>query len=311
MPREAGIAHEWNRRKLTNVGVWGPFGVEWQLDRERPAIAVCSSGTPSRRRASSRLRRGGEVIDPRVALPGRSWRVMAAAVLILIAPGEASGQARAVLIGRVVSDSNESPVRGAEVVLEEGRVTTTTNAAGVFRLSGLPAGRHRVVVRHIGFEPAGTDLLLSDRDTVAIVVRLRASSVVLDSLVVTAEGRPLRPDLQALEVRKRMGLGKIFNAEDLAAFEGRTILDVIRRYAVIDGGGVSSRRGTTSFQQRHCPMQVILDGLPVTRFDFRVDIRLEDLGGLEIYLGGASTPVIFERGTNAMCGVIVLWTRDR
>lgn len=250
--------------------------------------------------------------DPRLALLGRSWRVMAAALLMLIAPGQASGQGRAVLIGRVVSDSSETPVRGAEVVLEAGRVTTTTNAAGVFRLSGLPAGRHRVVVRQIGFEPAATDLLLSDRDTVAIVVHLRASPVVLDSLVVTApEGRPLRPDLQALEVRKRMGFGKIFNADDLAAFEGRSILDVLRQYAVIEGGGVYSRRGPTSFQQRRCPMQVILDGLPLTRFDFRVDIRLEDLGGMEVYLGSATTPLIFERGTNAMCGVIVLWTRDR
>jgi hypothetical protein len=246
-----------------------------------------------------------------MALPGRSWQVMTAALLMLVAPAEASGQGRAVLTGRVVSDSNEKPVPGAEVVLQEGRVATTTDAAGAFRLSGLPAGRHRVVVRQIGFEPAATDLLLSDRDTVAIVVHLRASPVVLDSVVVTAEGRPLRPDLQALEVRKRMGLGKIFNAEDLAAFEGRSILDVLRQYAVIEGGGVFSRRGPTSFQQRRCPMQVILDGLPLTRFDFRVDIRLEDLGGLEVYLGGATTPLIFERGGNAMCGVIVLWTRDR
>lgn len=247
-----------------------------------------------------------------MALPGRSWRVMTAALLMLVAPAEASGQGRAVLIGRVVSDSNETPVRGAEVVLEGVRVTTTTDAAGAFRLSGLPAGRHRVVVRQIGFEPAATDLLLSDRDTVAIVVHLRASPVVLDSLVVTApEGRPLRPDLQALEGRKRMGLGKIFNADDLAAFEGRSILDVLRRYATIEGGGVFSRRGPTSFQQRRCPMQVIVNGVPLSRFNFDVDLRLEDLGGLEIYLGSATTPLIFERGTNAMCGVIVLWTRDR
>ena len=40
------------------------------------------------------------------------------------------------------------------------------------------------------------------------------------------------------------------------------------------------------------------------------EVRPEDVEGLEIYRGAASLPPEFNKGS-AMCGAVVIWTRDR
>ena len=76
-------------------------------------------------------------------------------VTIAIAP-VASGQSPrlAVLRGRVLSDSSDIPLKGAEVGVPELSLVARTDSAGVFRLNGIPTGRRIVVVRLLGFAPA-------------------------------------------------------------------------------------------------------------------------------------------------------------
>jgi hypothetical protein len=62
-------------------------------------------------------------------------------------------------------------------------------------------------------------------------------------------------------------------------------------------------------------MQAILDGValdinPLHGVDIE-SISISSLGGIELYKGISETPLIFERGADAACGVIVLWTRER
>jgi hypothetical protein len=60
---------------------------------------------------------------------------------------------------------------------------------------------------------------------------------------------------------------------------------------------------------RSCRMQVVLDWAP-TDVDLNA-VPISSLGGVELYKGISETPLIFERGAEAACGVIVLWTRER
>ena len=60
---------------------------------------------------------------------------------------------RGELIGLVRSKATDCPIAEAVVVLSGGRETTTDNA-GVFRVSGLSAGTYRVRIRRVGFDAA-------------------------------------------------------------------------------------------------------------------------------------------------------------
>jgi hypothetical protein len=71
----------------------------------------------------------------------------------------------------------------------------------------------------------------------------------------------------------------------------------------------TSPRGLTEMSLKSCRMQVVLDWAPAD-IDLAA-VPISSLGGVEVYKGISETPVIFERGTDAACGVIVLWTRER
>lgn len=58
-----------------------------------------------------------------------------------------------------------------------------------------------------------------------------------------------------------------------------------------------------------CPIQYFVDGSPQPVDFFHLDdVRPEDIAGLEIYTRAATVPSRFNRGGNARCGVIVVWT---
>ena len=59
--------------------------------------------------------------------------------------------AQSVLKGRVVADSTRVPLGGAEVAIPTLGIGTRTDSLGMFRLAGVSAGAHAVVVRHTGF----------------------------------------------------------------------------------------------------------------------------------------------------------------
>jgi len=70
----------------------------------------------------------------------------------LIAPAFLSAQATstATFTGSVV-DSVQRPIANAEVSLPGVSLSATTAENGTFRLAGIPAGIHRVIVRRIGY----------------------------------------------------------------------------------------------------------------------------------------------------------------
>ena len=81
----------------------------------------------------------------------------------------------AALAGRVVADSADAPLAGAEVMIPDLRVSTVTGASGEFLLSGIPPGTHRIVIRRPGFTAATATVGFAANQTVEHHIVLRRS----------------------------------------------------------------------------------------------------------------------------------------
>jgi len=65
-----------------------------------------------------------------------------------------------IIEGRVLDARSGEPMRGVHVFLSGTRIGSITNDAGRYRLSGIPAGAHRLVFSSIGYGRNSEDLLL-------------------------------------------------------------------------------------------------------------------------------------------------------
>jgi len=141
---------------------------------------------------------------------------------------------------------------------------------------------------------------------------------------------PVRGRMAEFERRRNAGMGgRFIDRSTLEKRESSLLSDVLRTHAAANlvrlrGGGyaVGSTRGSGSVDPRSpraCLMQIFLDGI-------RIFSPSQALGGMpppsidqfsvvgleavEVYAGPASTPPEFG-GSEAACGTVALWTRER
>lgn len=288
------------------------------------------------------------VVRASTARPSTTVAAASAPVALTIAPtlrfGSAELQldstrsATAVFTGTVVVDSTFSIVSDAEVTLPALNRSVRTNAEGRFRLSDLPTGTQRVVVRRLGYTPVDAQLTFAANDIVDRRVVLGKVSV-LDSVVVRADYTD--PGMRDFDERRRLGIGTFITRAQLDIRGGTRLAEILastqvnlRRlganlvYAV---NGRRAARGASCFffEGAHgslgkditkclattdCYMQVYLDNTPL--FQGRDDETVPNLGnwlngqleGVEIYSGGAQTPAQYS-SSSSTCGVVVLRRR--
>jgi hypothetical protein len=124
-----------------------------------------------------------------------------------------------VFAGTVV-DSLQHPLPDAEVSLPALSISRLTDASGNFRLTGLPAGQQRVVVRRIGFGQLDTSIMFVDSQTVLRRITL-GRIVRLDSVVVQAKSLDL--DMTNFEEHRKAGFGRFLTRDQLASAEGASL----------------------------------------------------------------------------------------
>lgn len=125
----------------------------------------------------------------------------------------------AVFAGTVV-DSLQHPIPDAEVSLPALALSRSTDASGNFRLTGLPAGQQRVIVRRIGFGQLDTSIVFADSQTVLRRITL-GRIVRLDSVVVKAVNLDL--DMTNFEEHRKLGFGRFLTRDQLAKVEGTSL----------------------------------------------------------------------------------------
>ncbi|WP_419936627.1 carboxypeptidase-like regulatory domain-containing protein [Candidatus Palauibacter sp.] len=108
------------------------------------------------------------------------------------------------LIGRVHDARTQRPVAAAAVSVAERAGSVESNRRGLFVLSRLPVGGHKLSIRHLGYAPLTHAVRVTRGVTTEVEMGLTADSVGLEPIAATAE-RPRRLQIKGSCERKYWG----------------------------------------------------------------------------------------------------------
>lgn len=243
--------------------------------------------------------------------------------------------ASAVFTGVVVSDSMSRVVGEAEVSIPSLNRTARTNSDGRFRISDIPPGEHRIIVRKLGLTPVDVSLSFGVHEIVDRRVVLGKVSI-LDSVIVIAD-RP-DPAMREFEENRKIGIGRFITREELERQKAARLTALLTtmngiRFARLYNRlyATAGRRAATGGSDRcyffdgqdsivncqstpECFMQVWIDNHPLFRGQNSETVpdlshySPQEFEAIEIYSSGAETPSRY-MGTGTQCGVIILHRR--
>jgi hypothetical protein len=262
-------------------------------------------------------------------------RILPVVVLLAAAASPAAAQKMAVLSGKVMTDSLEIPVLGAEVTVKDVRGMAISDSLGHFVFANVPPGKQLVNVRRLGFSPITAVLTFTPGDTLEGEFLLLTSVQRLRGVEI--KGRSTTPRrIMEFEDRRKSGFGEFIGPEQLSTMESRRTDDVLRlipgpnivRSNVTTNAWVAMGRGAFSpgiytldktdinkgADPQKCYATVYVDGVAVFSADpgellFDINsVSVGEIHGIEFYSGAGTIPPQFpqKRGT---CGVLVVWTK--
>jgi hypothetical protein len=248
--------------------------------------------------------------------------------------GIAAGGTAQGSVGHGVLTGSVAGVRGENIVAARVNLvgtarSTSVDATGAFRFTGLPTGTQGFEVVALGYLPRRFRAEVT-RDTRAGVVRLDKSVIVLDSVRVIARRRYDARAYPEFEERlRRRGFGRFVTEEAIAQRHPFVLSDMLRTipgitmYVASDGTPIlTSNRGTSTLLGALKPedlpvakrasggdaggscFKVYVDGV----FDRGADVnRLvpDAVHGVEIY-HRPEAPTKYHSG---ICGVILIWSK--
>ena len=122
----------------------------------------------------------------RVARPTRAL-LLAFAASLLATPAPALARVPTPPLVGVVIDETSQPIANAQVIVTQLHRVATTNDAGRFQFTGLPAGTYHLSVTRLGFAAAHADVTLPERGAeVQVTVIMHHAAVQLSGVEVTA-----------------------------------------------------------------------------------------------------------------------------
>ena len=240
--------------------------------------------------------------------------------IALTAVPSVHAQRAAVLRGRILSENGERPIDGATISLSGQAQSTRSDSLGGFRLGGVAAGRHTVLVRRVGFATLTSSMSFVAGDSVDADFMLDPSVQTLPDVEVNAT--VMERKLADFEERRKIGIGHFLTQKDIEKRLSRKFTDIIRVLPGLkivrfdphhDAVYIASSRGTQSFllQSGSCPVAMMIDGVYVEQGVGNDPNHLIDpsfLIGVEFYAGPAQMPARFNNTRNN-CGLLVLWTK--
>jgi len=118
-----------------------------------------------------------------------------ALILLLLTGIPAFAQEKGAIKGKIIEQSTKRPIQGATVATKDHSVST--DSAGVFVLSNIPAGDHTLLITSIGFQPKTlTDIPVAIGKTYYLETELLPDAVQLGAVSVRAfkgENNPMVP----------------------------------------------------------------------------------------------------------------------
>lgn len=233
------------------------------------------------------------------------------AALIGAAIAPVAVAAQATLRGRVLDSEMGQPLIGATVRI--GADTTpaaTSDSLGFFRLHNLPRGNVELSIRVLGYEEGRFKLFMPDSGVLHRQFALDFNGFMLPEVVVQARAEVLQPRYVDFERRRLRKLGAFFRWDDLKKQGYSSVGDALRTVRGVRIHCDQSRFECYAVMARtpNCQPTWYIDGIEVHSFHENTPIR--DIYGIEVYRGSGEIPGEFS-GSNAGCGVIVMWTKSR
>jgi hypothetical protein len=233
--------------------------------------------------------------------------------------------------GRVLESQSAQPVVSAGVVLLDTTFVsvagTATNDNGGFTLVAPGPGAYYVLTESLGYSPSIDGILeLSEGGLINVEIYLKPKPIVLDSIKVAVERAQIYQHLEGAGYNERQaaGFGHFISPDEIQRRNPRTVEDLFRDAPGIRlmhgdlGTGIAFRSGTVHGQNAvpelpgYCWPNVYVDGALVNAdpawggVEGAVD--LSQIAGVEVYARASNVPPQWG-GTNAGCGVVLIWTR--
>ena len=230
------------------------------------------------------------------------------------------------LRGVIHDAATQTPVGGARVVIAATGRFATSDSLGRFELPDLPSGIIRFFFNADGYPRTSVVLAFAKGETMVQRFELEATTVLssADSAAHSAAERARAQRLAQVDItaeasrgvryedferRLKSGRGQYVTREEIEARNYNNLGDAARtlRGVLVECGGPRGCQIRMARAGQACYPQFIVDGQPDPVFGPMVAIR--DVEGLEFYTGASDVPGEFA-GSNAGCGVVVIWTRN-
>ncbi|MBA3467077.1 MAG: carboxypeptidase regulatory-like domain-containing protein [Gemmatimonadaceae bacterium] len=276
------------------------------------SFRIC--GLPSSLRATLQATRGRAITAEVPVVLGDEPRELFARTLLLTKTDSVIKVGTGIVRGRVTLGGAAGG--GSRVELVGTEIVAATNDRGEFSLTGVPAGTHVILARHLGYGAASVPVDLVGREPKRVTIDLPKYVPMMDPVFVSAR-RNRSLDQVGFNERKRSGGGRYVTREEIERSNPTYLSDILRRVSGLkveyeDGREViRSSRGTTGFSSEAC-VQYYVDDMPwqsMTPGDVNDYVTVGEVMGIEVYTD-ATVPARYMKG-GEVCTTIVVWTRMR
>jgi hypothetical protein len=238
------------------------------------------------------------------------------------------------LRGVVRDSASAAPIVGAELSIRSLQRVTRTLGDGAFTLADLRAGTYLIEIRYPGFTPLRDTITFTQGARLERDFTLTRTSATLDTVRSTATVQKYRsPNLRGFEERRAAGFGyfipdSVMRMHDNDALNS-LLLQRLPNVVLARGSGGSAYLMTNRKRssgpvflapkngQADCYVTLYIDG--VLTWNYRMDtlsrpdmnqIEVNQFAGVEFHASSATLPAWISH-TNADCGVLLLWSREK
>ena len=231
--------------------------------------------------------------------------ILATALLALALPAQETQPI--VRVRGIVVDTAGLPLGGAEVRAVGTAMLVITSDSGLFHAE-LPAGPIVFAVRRLGYEASTFLATLKSGRTNGVKLTLQGTAHHLAGVLIAEERE--QGWLRTFNQRRESQQGTFITRSEIEKTRARLATDLLRR-RVPSVQVVPTRTGTRVYMRgngaRRCPPQLFVHTTPYSG-DVD-DFPPEVIEAIEIYAGSSELPPELNIG-RALCGAIVIWTRD-
>lgn len=225
-----------------------------------------------------------------------------------------SNRAQGIIIGKVVDAKTGKGVSGANVSIGNDAHASVTGEDGSYRLAGMVAGTHTIVVRLVGYAKQTRSVTVGEGATITADFRLEPSANVLDQVVVT--GTVVSTELKAVPTAITVVTAKQIEERGITRIDQLFRGDIPGMFVRNDGSSsavdavtVFSRGATslaTAASAATNSIKTYIDGVEMTDGRYLSQIDPKTIERIEILTGPQASTIY---GSNAINGVIQVFTK--